>query len=380
MALKLLQQMAVDAIDRQLLLLGIGLSLFGVLMVASASVGIGERLAGDSGYFMQRQAIYLLISLGLALAVWRIPLQVLETLSPLLFLVAIVLLLAVFIPGLGRTVNGSTRWLNLGLINFQVSEFAKLALILYLSGYIVRRQQPLREQFSAFLRPMLLVMVAALLLILEPDFGSVVVILATAMGMLFLAGVRIWIFASAGLVAMAGLALLAFTSPYRLERLQSYLDPWSDQYGSGYQLTQALIAFGRGDWIGAGLGSSVQKLFYLPEAHTDFVYAVVAEELGVLGAALLLLLFGWLIARLFIIGQRAMSQRLIFGGYLCYGIAIWLALQTIINMGVNMGLLPTKGLSLPLLSYGGSNLLMIFIALALVMRVVTETAQAERRS
>lgn len=295
--------------------------------------------------------------------------------GPLLLLVAALALTLVFIPGIGKTVNGSTRWIGLGPVNLQVSEVVKLAFIIYLSEYLVRRGDAVRENINCFLKPMLLVAGFAILLLLEPDFGATVVLLTTVMGMFFLYGVRLWIFAVMVAIAGSGMAILAITSPYRMERLTAFLNPWADPFNSGFQLTQALIAFGRGEWLGVGLGGSVQKLFYLPEAHTDFVYSVVAEELGMLGAGIVVLLFVLLVGRIFHIGKRAEQSGMIFGAYLSYGVAIWIALQAFINMGVNMGLLPTKGLTLPLMSYGGSSVIVMIVALALVLRVASELPQ-----
>jgi cell division protein FtsW len=362
-------------IDWMLLLLVLTLVSFGLVMISSASVGISDRLSGEPTHYFVRQLIYVAVGLGLALVAWTIPTRVISQLGPLLLLVAALMLALVFIPGIGKTVNGSTRWIALGPVNLQVSEVAKLAFIIYLAEYLVRRGEQVREHIQSFLKPMLLVAGFSILLLLEPDFGATVVLATTALGMFFIYGVRLWIFAGMVAIAASGLALLAISSPYRMERLTAFLNPWADPFNSGFQLTQALIAFGRGEWFGVGLGGSVQKLFYLPEAHTDFVYSVVAEELGMLGAAVVVLLFVLLIGRIFRIGQQAERSGMIFGAYLSYGVAIWIALQAFINMGVNMGLLPTKGLTLPLMSYGGSSVVVMLIALALVLRVASELPQ-----
>jgi cell division protein FtsW len=288
-------------------------------------------------------------------------------------LLSIVLLLALFVPGLGRTVNGSTRWLMLGPFNLQVSELAKLSMIIYIGGYLVRRGDEVRKSVSGFIKPMALVLVLGLLLLGEPDFGAAVVLGATVLGMMFLGGVQLWLFGLLVTSAVGSLAMLAITSPYRMERLTAFLNPWADPFNSGFQLTQALIAIGRGEWFGVGLGASVQKLFYLPEAHTDFVYAVLVEELGMVGGGAVVLLFVILVNRIFRIGKHAAEAGMQFASYLCYGIGIWFALQAFINMGVNMGLLPTKGLTLPLMSYGGSSMMVMCVALALVQRVAMET-------
>ena len=348
-------------------LLGIGLT-----MIASASVAIADRDLGEPAYYLLRQLSYVGLGLGAAWIVWQIPLAVWQRLGPLMLMVALLLLVVLLIPGVGRTVNGATRWLMIGPFNLQVSELAKLAMIIYLSGYLVRRGDEVRTTVKGFIKPMILVAVASVLLLAEPDFGAAVVLTATALGMMFLGGVQIWLFGVLVMLASGAMALLAITSPYRMERLTTFLNPWADPFNSGFQLTQALIAFGRGEWFGVGLGSSVQKLFYLPEAHTDFVYAVLVEELGVAGGVVVITLFALLVARILKIAQRASQAGMYFGSYLCYGVAIWIALQAFVNMGVNMGLLPTKGLTLPLMSYGGSSIIAICVALALVQRVALE--------
>jgi cell division protein FtsW len=351
-----------------LVLLGVGL-----VMIASASVGIAERQTGDASYYLTRQLLFVGMGLSVAWVAWCVPLSVWERLGPMLIIASLLLLAALFIPGLGRTVNGSTRWLLLGPFNLQVSELVKLSMIIYLAGYLMRRGDAVRTSVGGFLKPMGLVMAYAVLLLAEPDFGATVVLMATALGMMFLGGVRLWLFGVLVSMALGAMALLAISSPYRMERLTAFLNPWADPFNSGFQLTQALIAFGRGEWFGVGLGASVQKLFYLPEAHTDFVYAVLAEELGTIGASAVVLLFVLLIARIFRIGRNAAMAGLGFGAHLCYGVALWFAVQVFINMGVNMGLLPTKGLTLPLMSYGGSSIVVMCVAIALVLRVALET-------
>ncbi|MCW8825322.1 MAG: putative lipid II flippase FtsW [Gammaproteobacteria bacterium] len=362
-------------IDWPLLLLVLTIVTLGLVMISSASVGVSERLSGDPTHYFMRQLIYVAAGLGFGFVTWTIPTKVVSQLGPLLLLIAALALTLIFIPGIGKTVNGSTRWIAMGPINLQVSEVVKLAFIIYLAEYLVRRGEMVRESIHCFLKPMLLVAGFSILLLLEPDFGATVVLFTTVMGMFFLYGVRLWIFAGMVAIAGSGLAILAISSPYRMERLTAFLNPWADPFNSGFQLTQALIAFGRGEWFGVGLGGSVQKLFYLPEAHTDFVYSVVAEELGMLGAGVVVLLFALLVGRIFLIGQRAERNGMIFGAYLSYGVAIWIALQAFINMGVNMGLLPTKGLTLPLMSYGGSSVIVMLVALALVLRVASELPQ-----
>lgn len=364
--------------DRILLLTLLLISGIGLLMIGSASVAVAERMTGNVAFFVERQGLYLLVALLAGFIVWKIPSQQINRMGPLLLPIAITLLILVLIPGIGKNINGSSRWLGLGPVNFQVSEFAKLAVIIYLAGYLVRRQEEVKLTIRGFIKPLLVLAPFTILLMLEPDFGATAVLLVTAMGMLFLGGVRLSIFALLISVLSAVMAILAYTSPYRMQRLTAFLDPWSDPYGSGFQLTQALIAFGRGEWFGVGLGDSVQKLFYLPEAHTDFVYAVLAEELGMIGAAGVVALFIILVGRIFSIGRRSAESDNHFGAYYCYGVAIWVGLQAFINMGVNMGLLPTKGLTLPLMSYGGSSMVLVTIALAIVLRIASEIPEVGR--
>lgn len=359
--------------DLPLLFAAAALLGLGLVMIASASVGLADRQVGDPTYYLVRQSLYVGLGLAAAFMAWQVPLSVWERSGPFWIMISGLLLLALFVPGLGHSVNGSTRWLQLGPFNLQVSELVKLAMIIYLAGYLVRRGEEVRNTVRGFLKPMVLMGLLAGLLLAEPDFGATVVLLATGLGMIFLGGVRLWLFGILMLLALGGMALLAVTSPYRLERLTAFLNPWADPFNSGFQLTQALIAFGRGEWFGVGLGSSVQKLFYLPEAHTDFVYAVLVEELGMVGGCIVVVLFTALVGRIFRIGRNAAEAGMSFAGYLCYGVGIWFALQAFINMGVNMGLLPTKGLTLPLMSYGGSSMIVMCVALALVQRVALET-------
>ncbi len=365
--------MAAVPFDRLLLAAAVTLLLMGLVMIASASIGIADRQVGEPFHYLYRQAAYASAGLLSAYLVWRTPLDFWERTGPLWLIAAIALLVVLLVPGLGRTVNGSTRWLHLGPVNVQVSELVKLSMIVYLAGYLLRRGDEVRTTIQGFLKPMAVVGLCAVLLLAQPDFGATVVIGATAMGMLFLGGVRLWLFALLAGGAVGAAALLAISSPYRMERLTAFLNPWADPFNSGFQLTQALIAFGRGEVGGVGLGASVQKLFYLPEAHTDFVYAVLAEELGLLGASAVIVLFAVLIWRGFMIGREALRQGQVFGGHLAYGLSLWLAMQAFINMGVNMGLLPTKGLTLPLMSYGGSSMVVSCVAIGLLLRVDQET-------
>ncbi|WJW75009.1 putative lipid II flippase FtsW [Thiohalobacter sp. IOR34] len=349
------------------------LASLGLVMVASASISIADRETGQPFFFIVRQALYLLVGILLGMAAFRLRLAVWSRAGMVALFLALGLLLLVLVPGVGKTINGSTRWVGFGPFNLQVSEPAKLLVLIYLSGYLVRRAGEVREQVSGFLKPMAVLGLVCILLLAEPDFGATVVLLATALTLMFLAGVRWWQFAILLAVAAGLMALLAVTSPYRMARLTTFLNPWADPFDSGFQLTQSLIAIGRGEWFGVGLGAGVQKLFYLPEAHTDFVFAVLAEELGLLGVLLVIGLYAFFVYRAFAIARTAQLANEPFAGYLAYGIGTWIGLQAFINMGVNMGLLPTKGLTLPLLSYGGSSLVVMCIAVALLLRIDYET-------
>ncbi len=358
--------------DMPLLLAVSALLALGLLMVGSASISIADRQLGAPFHYLLRQVAYVGTGVLLAFITVQIPLAAWQRLGPMLLLISLALLLLVLIPGVGRNVNGATRWLSLGVFNLQVSELAKAALIIYAAGYLVRRGDEVRTTVKGFLKPLGLLVVFALLLLAQPDFGALVVLGATLLGMLFLAGVRLWLFGLLVTVAAGALALLATTSSYRMERLTAFMNPWADPFNSGFQLTQALIAFGRGDWFGVGLGGSVQKLFYLPEAHTDFLFAVLAEELGLFGALGVILLFMFIVWRAFAIGRAAAQAGAHFGAYLAYGIALLIGLQVFINVGVNMGVLPTKGLTLPLMSYGGSSMLVTCVVIGLLLRVDRE--------
>jgi len=359
-------------IDLHLILVVAILLAFGLVMVGSASIDIADRQTGEPFYYLYRQGGYVAIALVMALIAYQVPLAFWERVGPLMLLASLLMLMVLLIPGVGRNVNGATRWLNLVVFNLQVSELAKLSVVIYLAGYLVRRSEAVRTTVGGFIKPMGLIAVVVLLLLLEPDFGASVVIIATAMGMMFLGGVQLWLFGGLLLVALLSFAALAISSPYRLERLTTFLNPWADPFNSGFQLTQSLIAIGRGEWFGVGLGGSVQKLFYLPEAHTDFVFAVLAEELGLVGGAVVILLFAYLVWRTFMIGRRAAVEGNGFAAYLAFGIGLWVALQVFINIGVNAGLLPTKGLTLPLMSYGGSSMMVMCIAMAIVLRIDAE--------
>lgn len=362
------------AIDPMLGLVSMALLLIGLVMVASSSIAIADRDLGTPFYYLNRQLVFLLVGLGGAVIALITPTRAWERLSVVGLAIAIILLVVVLLPGVGHTVNGSTRWLPLGPVKLQVSEPARLLLLIYIAGYLVRRHEHVRESLSGFLKPMLVITLACTLLLAEPDFGAVAVLLGTVLAVMFIGGVRWRDLFLLVTTASVSLAALALSSPYRLQRLTTFLDPWADPFNSGFQLTQSLIAVGRGGLFGVGLGGSVQKLFYLPEAHTDFVFAVLAEEFGLIGSVVTIALFAALVWRCFAIARQAGVAGLAFQSYLVYGISIWLGSQAFINIGVSMGVLPTKGLTLPLISYGGSSLLVCCVALALVLRVHHESA------
>ncbi|MDM3871753.1 putative lipid II flippase FtsW [Porticoccus sp. W117] len=355
-------------LDGKLLLTVLALITLGVVMIYSASVNFADVNFGDSLYFFKRQLMYLALGSVLGLVVLNIPVAFWYRYGLLLLAAAFALLLIVLIPGVGRSFNGSRRWLGLGPMTFQVSELVKLAVVLFMAGYLQRHQQVLRDNWKEIGKPLGILAALVGLLLLEPDLGSSVVLSATVLAMLFFAGAKLW---QVGvLVGLAGslLGLAAVLSPYRLKRLVAYLDPWADQFGSGYQLSQSLIAFGRGEWFGVGLGNSVQKLGYLPEAYTDFVFAVYAEEFGLVGVVALIALFGLLLWRVFAIIRRAVRRCDWFAAYSVFGLGVLLAGQAFINIGVASGLLPTKGLTLPFVSYGGSSLLVSCVMVALILR------------
>ena len=364
-------------LDRWLLFAALALLTLGLLMVASASMPQAARHTQQPFYYLLRQAAYSGVGLLAAALALQLPIDAWRRQAPVLLLTAIGLLLLVLLPGVGREVNGSTRWLSLGVVNVQVSEAAKLFALIYLASYLQRHGAALRRSTMAMLRPLLVLGLLAVLLLLEPDFGTAVVLLATALGLLFLAGVNIWRFAALQGLVIGAMAVLLYSSHYRRARLISFLDPWADPLNSGFQLTQSLIAIGRGEWFGVGLGASVQKLFYLPEAYTDFLFAILAEELGLLGVLTVVALYVMIIWRAFAIAARAERLERRFAGYLAYGIGLWFGIQSLFNMGVNMGVLPTKGLTLPLMSYGGSSVVVMGVALAILLRIDQETRAAE---
>lgn len=349
------------------------LLLLGLVMVSSASTSIAERQYSHPFYYSIRQVIFVAVGAVAALAVARTRLVYWEKSGSMLLLVGMLLLALVLLPGIAHPINGSQRWIPLGLFNLQASEPAKLFVVIYVAGYLVRHGTEVRTSVLGFIKPMLLLALVAVLLLAEPDFGATVVISATVMGMLFLGGARLRPFAVLLAVAASAGAALILSSPYRLERMTGFMNPWADPFDTGFQLTQALIAFGRGEWLGVGLGASVQKLFYLPEAHTDFLFAVLAEELGLLGSLVVIALFGLIVVRAYMIGRVAERGGNFFAAYLAYGLGLWIGLQALINIGVNMGMLPTKGLTLPLMSYGGSSIVVMCMAIALLLRIAHET-------
>ncbi len=367
-------------LDRSLVFATAALLIMGLIMVGSASISIAAAKLDQPLFYFIRQVIFAVIGVGIAFYITTIPLSVWRKLAPVLLTIGVLMLILVLIPGIGREVNGSRRWLPFGPVNVQVAEIIKLFSIVYVADYLQRHHGQLHGSFFKVIGPLLLLGVAAILLLMQPDMGSVVVIMSTVLAMLFLGGARLDVFGALITIFTALFAALIWLAPYRLQRLQSFMDPWQDPFGSGFQLTQALIAFGRGDWLGVGLGSSMQKLFYLPEAHTDFLYSILAEELGLIGAVSVLVLFAIVIWRALAIGRAAELSGQVFGAQIAYGIGIWIGLQACVNMGVNMGVLPTKGLTLPLMSYGGSSLVLTCVAFALLFRVDLETRFPEKAS
>jgi cell division protein FtsW len=355
------------------------LLLVGLVMVASASIGVSDRDLGTPFHYFQRQVAFVCLGLVAAVVAVSIPTVLWDKYSKVLMGLAFLLLLLVLVPGIGHEVNGSRRWVRLGFMNFQVSELARVLLLSYVASYAVRRADELRADFKGFIKPVAVLVGAAVLLLIEPDFGAATVLMATGLAVLFLAGVKIRHLLVPLLLGVAAMTALAVTSSYRLRRLTSFRNPWADAFDSGFQLTQSLIAIGRGEWLGVGLGSSVQKLFYLPEAHTDFVFAVLAEEFGLVGVVVVLGLFALLVGRALAISRNAARAGLAFQSLLAAAVGVWLGLQVFVNVGVNMGLLPTKGLTLPLLSYGGSSMLVTLAWLGVLLRVHHET-QATGRS
>jgi cell division protein FtsW len=362
------------SLDYPLLMAALALLGLGLVMVASASL---HRIGEAPFYYMNRHLLAIGLGLLGALLISRVPVAQWERSGTLLYFTGLLLLVLVLVPGIGREANGATRWIPLGPFNLQSSEFMKLFMVVYIAGYLVRRQLEVAHSIWGFIKPMLLLVVACALIMVQPDFGTTTVLLATAMGMLFLGGVPVWQFAI--LIGLAGSALvgLVLVSPYRLQRVTAFLDPWADVQNSGYQLAQALIAFGRGEWFGVGLGNGIQKQFYLPEAHTDFLMAVIGEEFGLLGTLVVIGLFAVIVWRAFRIGARAEAHSRRFSAYVAYGFGLWIGMQAFINIGVNVGLLPTKGLTLPFMSYGGNSIIVAILVVAMLLRIDYELLRPE---
>ena len=362
-------------VDRMLLLACLSLLSIGFVMVTSASLHLGVKMADDISHYPIKQLLHIIVGLIFAGGILTVPMKNWEKIGQPLFIAGLALLLVVLIPGVGVRVNGSIRWLSILGLRIQVSEVVKFISVIYMAGYINRHQDHVRLSIFGLLRPLMLFSVACLLLLLEPDFGSAVVILIIAMGMMFLGGARLSPFVFLVASVSAGAAVLAYTSPYRWRRVISFLNPWEHAKDSGYQLTQALISFGRGEFSGVGLGNGLQKLFYLPEAHTDFLFSVLGEELGLLGVLLVICLFTALLLRAFAIGEQAQLAGQSFSALVAYGLGIWFGFQAFVNMGVNMGVLPTKGLTLPLMSYGGGSMIVMCGAMAVLFRIHYEVAE-----
>ncbi|MBH3209115.1 cell division protein FtsW [Serratia marcescens] len=357
--------------DRTLLWLTFGLAFIGFVMVTSASMPIGQRLADDPFLFAKRDALYLGLAFGLSLVTLRIPMEVWQRYSNVMLLMSIVMLLIVLV--VGSSVNGGSRWIALGPLRIQPAELSKLSLFCYLASYLVRKVEEVRSNFWGFCKPMGVMVVLAVLLLAQPDLGTVVVLFITTLAMLFLAGAKMWQFLAIIGSGVFAVVLLIIAEPYRMRRVTSFWNPWADPFGSGYQLTQSLMAFGRGEFWGQGLGNSVQKLEYLPEAHTDFIFSILGEELGYIGVVLALLMVFFVAFRAMSIGRRALEIDQRFSGFLACAIGVWFSFQALVNVGAAAGMLPTKGLTLPLISYGGSSLLIMSTAIVLLLRIDYET-------
>ena len=375
------EQQLLASYDPGLMWVTLILLTIGVVMVYSASIATAEaaRFTGyRSTYFLTRHSVFVLLGVAVIVAVSPIPMRFWQRISPWLFVAGVLLLVLVLIPGIGREVNGSRRWISVLSINLQPSELMKLFAVLYAADYSVRKAADMQSIKRGFLPMSAVMLVVGYLLLREPDFGAFFVTCCIAIGVLFLGGLNGRLFAALGLMLPAAFTVLIVMSPYRMQRITAFLDPWSDPFGKGYQLSHSLIAFGRGEWFGAGLGASVEKLFYLPEAHTDFLLAVIAEELGFAGVLVVVALFAWLVWRAFIIGRQASRLGKPYPALVAQGVGLWLGVQALINMGVNMGVLPTKGLTLPLLSYGGSGIVANCLAIGLLLRIDLENRQLLR--
>ncbi|MDC0068548.1 putative lipid II flippase FtsW [Gammaproteobacteria bacterium] len=351
------------------------LILYGLVMIGSASLEIGVKTYSNPFFLLTRHSLYLLVSGAVALVAISVPIQRWQKYDVALLAISFFLLVIVLVPGVGKEVNGATRWVALGPFSLQGSEFVKLFVTIYMAGYLVRRKDEIETSLSGFAKPLVLLSLIVFLLLGQPDFGATIVIIGAAIGMIFLAGVPYRFFVPLVAFCVSSVALIATLTPYRLARLLAFADPWEHQFDSGYQLTQALIAFGRGEWVGLGLGNSIQKLFFLPEAHTDFLFSIIAEELGIIGAGFVILLFAALVIRGLAIGNAARLQELQFHANLAYGLSLVIGIQASINLGVNLGILPTKGLTLPFMSYGGNSLIVSCMMVALILRIDYETRQ-----
>lgn len=360
-------QYGTTTFDRSLVVMALVMYVIGLIMVASSSIPVAERLFNNPFHFVIRHAIYIFLSLGIAGVALQIPMSWWHKNSGYLLGLAIILLITVLL--IGRSVNGSTRWIVIGPITVQAAEPAKLFFFCYLSAYLVRRREQVMENLKGFIKPLIVFGVMAALLLRQPDLGTVVVMFVTTFGLLFLAGAKLWQFMAMALVGATSLSMLAIFEPYRWRRVTSFLDPWSDPFGSGYQLTQSLMAYGRGEVIGQGLGNSIQKLEYLPEAHTDFVMAVLAEEFGFIGISVVLLISLILVYKALILGRYALDKEKYFEGFLAYAVGIWFCFQAAVNIGASAGIVPTKGLTMPLISYGGSSMIIMTLAMVLLIRI-----------
>lgn len=361
------QQTTPALFDRSYIVLAFAMYMIGLVMVASASMPVAERAFNDPFHFVMRHGFYIVISIAIGIVAMQIPIEWWHKYSGNLLLLALGLLLIVLL--VGRTVNGATRWIVIGPITIQAAEPAKLFFFCYLSAYLVRRHDEVRENFKGFLKPLLVFFVLALLILKQPDLGTIIVMFVTTFGLLFLAGAKLWQFIAIASTGVIALSLLAVLEPYRWRRVTSFLDPWQDPFGSGYQLTQSLMAYGRGELFGEGLGNSIQKLEYLTQAHSDFVMAVVAEELGFIGVAVILLLNFILVIKALRLGRKALTKERYFEGFFAYAIAIWFCFQAAVNIGASEGMVPTKGLTMPLISYGGSSMIIMTLAIVVLLRI-----------
>lgn len=363
--------------DLSLVLAALMLASLGIVMVSSSSIAVADGQHVGPFYYLLRHLVFIGLGLAAAVVMSRIELEWLERHAGLLLVGGIILLLLVFVPFIGIRVNGARRWIRLGFLGFQSVEAVKLILVVYMASYLVRHRDNVQTRLFGVIKPLGIAGILMVLLLAQPDFGSATLLMAVTLGMVWLGGARVRNLALLGAIAAPLLAAAAMSQDYRVKRMTSFLDPWADPFKDGFQLTQALIAIGRGEWFGVGLGASVQKLFYLPEAHTDFILAVIAEELGLAGIVLVLVLFAWLVGRGFVIGLRAVEQNQRFAGYCAFGVSLMLALQALVSIGVNLGVLPTKGLTLPLISSGGSSVMMTCAAIGLLVRVSYEVSRAD---